>query len=160
MTSKHFCHLRFWLAERNNETMSFSKQFIQEPFNTHAGISLQKSISLGINNNQPALNCNPLYNLSTMLHQPSPCNSSPLARIITRHMVWSCIMVHLHSSHDGCGLFSGVWGRQVQVIRLGCSPGCHLGTAATSAPNSTSSWLQTYYVAEDNLHPCLPASPV
>jgi hypothetical protein len=27
-----------------------------------------------------------------------------LARIITCHMVWSCIMVHLHSSPSGCGL--------------------------------------------------------
>jgi hypothetical protein len=32
-------------------------------------------------------------------------------------------MVHLHSSHDGHGLFSGVWGSQVQVIRLSSSPG-------------------------------------
>ena len=83
-----------------------------------------------------APNCNPLYILSTTPHQPSPHNSSPLARIITHHMVWSCIMVHLRSSHDGCGLFSGVWGSQVQVIKLGCSPGLHLGTAATPAPHS------------------------
>jgi hypothetical protein len=46
------------------------------------------------------------------------------------------IMVHLHSSHDGCGLFSGVWGSQVQVIRLSSSPGHHLGTAATPSPHS------------------------
>jgi hypothetical protein len=45
------------------------------------------------------------------------------------------IMVHLHSSHDGPGLFSGVWGSQVQVIRLSCSPGRHLGTAATLDPH-------------------------
>jgi hypothetical protein len=48
------------------------------------------------------------------------------------------IMVHLRSSHDGRGLFSGVWGRQVQVIRLSCSPGRHLGTAATPAPHMLS----------------------
>jgi hypothetical protein len=54
---------------------------------------------------QPTPNHNPLYILSTTPHQPSPRNSSPLARIITCHMVRSCIMVHLHSSHDGCGLF-------------------------------------------------------
>jgi hypothetical protein len=58
-----------------------------------------------------------------------------LARIITDHMVRSCIMVHLRSSHNGCGLFSGVWGSQVQVISLGCSPECHLGTAATPGPH-------------------------
>ena len=55
-----------------------------------------------------AHNCNPLYNPSTTPHQPSPHNSSPLARIITCHMVQSCIMVHLCSSHYGRGLFSGV----------------------------------------------------
>ena len=55
-----------------------------------------------------APNRNPLYNPSTTPHQPSPRNSSPLARIITRHMVRSCIMVHLRSSPSGRGLFSGV----------------------------------------------------
>ena len=35
-------------AEKSDDTAFFSKQFIQEPFNMHAGISLQKSISLGI----------------------------------------------------------------------------------------------------------------
>jgi hypothetical protein len=57
------------------------------------------------------------------------------------------IMVHLRSSHDGCGLFSGVWGSQVQVIRLSCSPGRHLGTAATLAPHSMSARIHaTYYI--------------
>jgi hypothetical protein len=46
------------------------------------------------------------------------------------------IMVHLRSSHDDRGLFSGVWGSQMQVIRLSCNPGRHLGTAATPAPHS------------------------
>jgi hypothetical protein len=32
------------------------------------------------------------------------------------------ILVHLRSSQDVCGLYSGVWGSQVQVIRLSCSP--------------------------------------
>jgi hypothetical protein len=50
------------------------------------------------------------------------------------------IMVHLHSSRNGCSLFSGVWGSQVQVIRLSCSPGRHLGTAATPAPHSNAIW--------------------
>ena len=36
-------------------------------------------------------------------------------------------------------LFSGVWGSQVQVIRLSCSPGRHLGTAATPTPH-THAW--------------------
>jgi hypothetical protein len=105
--------LRFCLqpAEKSDDTMFFSKPFIQEPFNTHAGISLQEFL--------PAHNRNPLYNPSTTPHQPSLCNSCPLARIITHHMVWSCIMVHLRISHDGRGLFSGIWGSQVQVIRLG-----------------------------------------
>jgi hypothetical protein len=44
--------------------------------------------------------------------------------------------VHLRSSHDGCGLFSGVWRSQVQVIRLSYSPGRHLGTAATPTPHT------------------------
>jgi hypothetical protein len=100
----------------------------------HVGIFLQKSISLVIL--FPAPNSNPLYNPSTTPHQLSSRNSSPLARIITRHMVRSCIMVHLRSSPNGCGLFSGVWGSQVQVIKLGCSPWRHLGTAATPAPHT------------------------
>jgi hypothetical protein len=41
------------------------------------------------------------------------------------------IMVHLRSSHNGRGLFSGVWGSQVQVISLSCSPERQLGTVAT-----------------------------
>jgi hypothetical protein len=55
-----------------------------------AGISLQESLSAGISLQEslsPAPNCNPLYNPSTTPHQPSPRNSSPLARIITHHMV-------------------------------------------------------------------------
>jgi hypothetical protein len=51
-------------------------------------------------------------------------------------MAWSCVMVHLRSSHNGRGLFSGLWGSQVQVIRLGCSPGRHLGTTATPSPHN------------------------
>jgi hypothetical protein len=70
--------------------------------------SLSRNQSLQEKTTQPAPNCNPLYNFSTMPHQPSPHNSSPLARIITRHMVRSCIMANLRSSHDGRGLFSGV----------------------------------------------------
>ena len=50
------------------------------------------------------------------------------------------IMVHLCSS-QWSWLFSGVWGSQVQVIRLSCSPGRHLGTAATPAPHNK--WLIT-----------------
>jgi hypothetical protein len=49
---------------------------------------------------------------------------------------FASILVHLRSSHDGCGLFSGVWGSQVQVIRLSCSPWHLLGTAATPAPHN------------------------
>jgi hypothetical protein len=69
----------------------------------HAGISLQESLSFS-----PALNRNPLYNPSTMPYQPTPRNSSPLARIIACHMVQFCITVHLRSSQDECDLFSGV----------------------------------------------------
>jgi hypothetical protein len=84
-------------------------------------------VYIPISTNTSTTNRNPLYNLSTTPHQPSPLKSSPLARVITRHMVWYCIMVYLRSSHDGHGLFSGVWGSQVQVMRLGCSPRHHLG---------------------------------
>jgi hypothetical protein len=55
------------------------------------------------------------------------------------------IMVHLHSSHYGRGLFSSVWGSQVQVIRLSCSPGRHLGTAATPAPHIYYIYVWTLY---------------
>ena len=48
-----------------------------------------------------APNRNPLYNPSTTPHQPSPLNSSLLSRIIIRHMVRSCIMIHLCSSTSG-----------------------------------------------------------
>jgi hypothetical protein len=60
---------------------------------------MQENLSAGIS---LAPNCNPLYNPSTTPHQPSPLNSSLLSRIIIRHMVRSCIMVHLHSSPSGC----------------------------------------------------------
>jgi hypothetical protein len=93
----HQVSLCLWPAEKSNDTMFFSKQFIQEPFNIHVG----KKIPL-------APNHNPLYDPSIMPHQPSPHNSSPLARIITHHMIRSCIMVHLRSSHNGHGSFSGV----------------------------------------------------
>ena len=127
------CCLRFWPAEKGDNTKFFSKQFIQEPFNImHESLSRNQYFQ----ERQPTTPYhNPLYILSTMPHQPSPSNSSSLARIITLHMVWSCIMVYLRSSHDVRGLFSGVWGNQLQVIRLGCSPRCHLGTAATSTPH-------------------------
>jgi hypothetical protein len=59
---------------------------------------MQENLSAGIS---LAPNCNPLYNSSTMPHQPSPRNSSPLARIIICHMVRSCIMIHLCSSTSG-----------------------------------------------------------
>jgi hypothetical protein len=45
-------------------------------------------------------------------------------------------MVHLFSSQDGHGLFSGVRESQVQVISLGWSPRRHLGIAATPAPHN------------------------
>jgi hypothetical protein len=55
------------------------------------------------------------------------------------HQIWTC----LYHQHHGAPvqlswwlwLFSGVWGSQVQVIRLSCSPRHHLGTAATRAPH-------------------------
>lgn len=50
-------------------------------------------------------------------------------------MSWSCVMVRLCSSPDGRGLLWGIWGSQVLVIRLGSSPGRHLGIAATPAPH-------------------------
>jgi hypothetical protein len=62
---------------------------------------------------------------------------------------FTSILVHLRSSHDGCGLFSGVWGSQVQVIRLSCSPWHLLGTAATPAPHTRSNVsLCLTYLAE------------
>lgn len=93
------CCLRFQPQEKSNDTVFLSKQFIQESFNMHAGKSLCRNLSAGIS---LAPNCNPLYNPSTTPHQPSPLNSSLLSRIIIRHMVRSCIMVHLHSSPSGC----------------------------------------------------------
>ena len=51
-------------------------------------------------------------------------------------MVRSCIMVYLRSSHDGRGLFSGVWGSRVQVIRLGAVPGAILGLLPHPLPTS------------------------
>jgi hypothetical protein len=56
------------------------------------------------------------------------------------HQIWTC----LHCQHHGAPaqlsgwswLFSGVWGSQVQVIRLSCSPGHHLETAATPTPHN------------------------
>jgi hypothetical protein len=58
-------------------------------------------------------------------------------------VIWSDLasMVYLHSSHGG-SLFSGVWGSQVQVIRLGCNPRRHLEAAVTPAPH-TMAWLST-----------------
>jgi hypothetical protein len=48
---------------------------------------MNAEINLSSKKQPPAPNRNPLYNPSTMPHQPSPHNSSPLARIIIRHMV-------------------------------------------------------------------------
>jgi hypothetical protein len=113
-------------------------------------MNLSPEINLSRQKQQPTCpNHNPLYILSTTPHQPSPRNSSPLARIITHHTVRSCIMVHLHSSPSGHLLFSGVWACQVQVIRLGCSLGRHLGTAAIPAPHIPPFF--TYWLRE-----CLP----
>jgi hypothetical protein len=56
------------------------------------------------------------------------------------------ILVNLHSSHDGCGLFSGVWGSQMQVIRLSCSPWHLLGTSTTPAPHTSSPILNVGYL--------------
>ena len=54
----------------------------------HACRNLSPEINLSSNLSFPsAPNCNPLYNPSTTPHQPSPCNYSPLARIIT--VIWS-----------------------------------------------------------------------
>jgi hypothetical protein len=108
-----------------------------------------------------APNRNPLYNPSTMPHQPSPRNSSPLARIITRHMVQSCIMVHLRSSHDGCGLFSGVWGSQVQVIRLlAAVPGTILGLLPYPLPTvAHSHCLSDHTVSSSHLELYIPHPP-
>jgi hypothetical protein len=41
------------------------------------------------------------------------------------HQIWTC----LHCQHHGA------WGSQVQVIRLSCSPRCHLGTTDTPTPH-------------------------
>jgi hypothetical protein len=82
-----------------------------------------------------------LYTLSphplTAGHVTSPGTQLQLVRAAgacLHQNGFTSILVHLRSSHDGCGLFSGVWGSQVQVIRLSCSPGRHLGTAATPSP--------------------------
>ena len=86
-----------------------------------------------------------LYTLSphplTAVHVSSPGTQLQLIRAagacLHQNGVAS-ILVHLCRSRDCCGLFSGVWGSQVQVIRLSCSPWRILGTAATSAPRIAS----------------------
>jgi hypothetical protein len=81
-----YCRFLFRPAEKSDNSMLFSKQFIQEL--SIACMNLSPEINLSRKKQQqPAPNRNPLYILSTMPHQPSPHNSSPLARIITRHMV-------------------------------------------------------------------------
>jgi hypothetical protein len=50
-------------------------------------MNLSPEIYLFRKKQQPAPNRNPLYIVSTTPHQPSPRNSSPLAKIITCHMV-------------------------------------------------------------------------
>jgi hypothetical protein len=82
----------------------------------HAG----KKISL-------APNCNPLYNPSTTPHQPSPHNSSLLARITTCHMVQSCIMVYLRSSPSGHGLIRVYKEVRCKSLDLAAVPGAILG---------------------------------
>ena len=85
-----------------------------------------------------------LYTLSphplTAGHVTSPGTQLQLIRAAGTYLHqngFASILVHLCSSHDGCGLFSGVSGSQVQVIRLSCSPWRLLGTAATPAPHNT-----------------------
>jgi hypothetical protein len=69
-------------------------------------------------------------------HVTSPGTQLQLIRAAGACLHQNGFLVHLCSSHDGCGLFSGVWGSQVQVIRLSCSPWRLLGTAATPAPHT------------------------
>lgn len=74
-----------------------------------------------------APNHNPLYNPTTTPHQPSPRNSSPLARIITCHMVRFCIMVHLCSSPSGYGLIRVYKEVRCKSWDLAAVPGAILG---------------------------------
>jgi hypothetical protein len=43
---KHLCRFCLWPAEKSNDTAFFSKQFIQDPFNMQAVISLQPPIAI------------------------------------------------------------------------------------------------------------------
>jgi hypothetical protein len=45
---KLICCLLFRPAERSDDTAFFSKKFIQEPFNMHAGKSLSPAIAIAI----------------------------------------------------------------------------------------------------------------
>ena len=75
----HSCRFCLRPAGKSEDTAFFSKQFIQEPFNMQAGISLAPSR-------------NPLHNPSTTPHQPSLRNLSSLAFIKWPDLAswWAC----------------------------------------------------------------------
>ena len=75
----------------------------------------------------------PLYPLQSTPPHPSPRRHSSLAQDYIRHIIWSYVMVHLSNAAQGTWLSWGIWGSQVPVIRLGSSPGRHLGAVATPA---------------------------
>jgi hypothetical protein len=57
-------------------------------------MKLSPEINLSRKKQQPTPNRNPLHILSTTPNQPNPHNSSPLARIITCHIVRGLILHH------------------------------------------------------------------
>jgi hypothetical protein len=100
----------------------------------------------------------PLYTLSSTPHHPSPRRHSSLAQDYIHHIIWSYVMVHLRNAAQGMWLSWGIWGRQVPVIRLGSSLGCHLGTAATPTPHRWVFLLKSFlYILYQYLYvTCIP----
>jgi hypothetical protein len=72
-------------------------------------------------------------------HHPSQHRHSSLAQDYIGHIIRSYVVVHLCNAAQGTWLSWGIWGSQVPVIRLGSSPGRHLGAAATPTPHNGAS---------------------
>ena len=68
--------------------------------------------------------------------QPSPRSHSSLAQVYIHHIIQSYVVVNLCNAAQGTWLSWGIGGTQVPVIRLGSSPGHHLGATATPTPHT------------------------
>jgi hypothetical protein len=87
----------------------------------------------------------PLPPITTPYITSQPCPISPVHVTAVNWPESSLIIWSDQASWCTCAVlkmvvayFSGVWGSQVQVIRLGCSPGRILVTAATPTPQRIS----------------------